>query len=241
MIVSVHALSQGWACGGRPARLIVSLVTLPLLIGSALICSVLVAQSADGSESIAPQGVLVVGDSITASYDALPGSPTEGWWSIVGRHYGVDVHPAAEAGSGYQRPGARCTGTTFEDRPGLWELPPPSLVIVEGGRNDWARCVDGELVPTSAVRLADAVDAFLTRLAATWPDATVVVLAPPWGPLQAELTDRVARTIGAVAGRRGLTYVSMDGVLPAAHVVDGVHPNRTGSTAIAERVIAALG
>ncbi len=101
------------------------------------------AGSANGGEpsadsAVAPRGIVVVGDSITARYNDKPGDAMQGWWSIVGRHYDAKVTTYAQSGSGYLRPGQLCTGNRFIDRQQAFTGEAPSLFIIEGGRNDWA-------------------------------------------------------------------------------------------------------
>ncbi len=184
--------------------------------------------------------MVVVGDSISARYTDEPGSPLQAWWSLVARELGYVPTVLAESGSGYQRPGAGCTGTTFGDRPGVFDQPAPDLVLVEGGRNDWARCEGTELVPVDARLVRAAADDFLERLTTAYPESRVVVLAPPWGPLQQRYADAVTAAVAEAADRHGCEFVRMDGVLSAGRSPDGVHPNLVGSTAIAETVLSAL-
>lgn len=187
-------------------------------------------------------GIVVVGDSITARYTDDPGSETQGWWSMVGRHFDTSVRTYAQSGSGYQRPGLRCSGNRFIDRPAAWRGPAPSVFVVEGGRNDWASCVEGRFVRASDARVQAAVDRYFDVLTARLPRTTrIVVLGPPWGPLDPWEGKRVTSIVHAAADRHGLEYVSTQGTLDSwDRVVDGIHPNREGSTAIADRVISAL-
>ena len=191
--------------------------------------------------TLAPHGIVVVGDSITARYNDEPGSPDQGWWSVTGRRFDANVRTYAQSGSGYLRPGRVCTGNRFIDRPDAFSGPAPSILIVEGGRNDWARCVDGAFVPSTDAELRHAVSTYLGVLKTYLPTSTrIVVLAPPWGPLDRAEGVRVTGIVGAEARAHGLQFVSMRGALTADRVVDGVHPNRDGSLAIARRVIRAL-
>ena len=193
------------------------------------------------TSKLAPHGIVVVGDSITARYDDEPGSPDQGWWSVTGRRFDADVRTYAQSGSGYLRPGHVCTGNRFIDRPDAFTGPAPSILIVEGGRNDWARCVDGAFVPSTDAELRHAVSTYLGVLKTYLPASTrIVVLAPPWGPLDRAEGVRVTGIIRDEARTHGLQFVSMRGALTADRVIDGVHPNRDGSLAIARRVIRAL-
>lgn len=190
---------------------------------------------------LAPHGIVVVGDSITARYNDKPGDPEQGWWSMTGDHFDAEVTRYAQSGSGYLRQGQRCEGNTFIDRPDAYIGPAPSLFIVEGGRNDWATCRDGRYVVASDDVISHAVDRYLDTLQTFLPESTrIIVLAPPWGPLAATDGLRVTSIIQTQAEGHGMEFVSMQGALTSDRVVDGVHPNRKGSLAIARRVIAAL-
>lgn len=198
----------------------------------------------DGSRpvsTLAPHGIVVIGDSITARYNDDPGDPDQGWWSVTGRRFDADVRTYAQSGSGYLRPGHRCTGNRFIDRPNAYMGPAPSIVIVEGGRNDWARCVDDAFVPSTDAEVRHAVSTYLGVLQTYLPRSTrIVVLGPPWGPLDRADGARVTRIIADEARAHGLQFISTRGALTADRVVDGIHPNRDGSLAIARRVIRAL-
>jgi lysophospholipase L1-like esterase len=213
----------------------------------ACIAPLLAWQSAQGGErrvpsTLAPHGIVVVGDSITARYDDTPGDAKQGWWSIVGHRYHADVTTYAQSGSGYLRPGDVCAGNRFIDRQEAFTSRAPSLFIVEGGRNDWSTCVNGLYVPATDAVIAHAVDSYLTTLQTFLPHSTrIIVLGPPWGPLDPEDGVRVTRIVQAAAKQHDLQFISTTGALNAHRVVDGVHPNLVGSRAIAQRVIHALG
>lgn len=221
--------------------------SLLLAVLAALLIAPFIAwQGATGDERVpvsrlAPHGIVVVGDSITARYNDEPGSAEQGWWSITGDHFRATVTRYAQSGSGYLRPGHVCTGSTFIDRPDAYAGDAPSLLIVEGGRNDWSTCQDGRYVTAPDDVIAHAVDRYLDTLQTFLPKSTrIIVLGPPWGPLDPENGRRVTAIIEAQAKQHGIQFVSMQGALTADRVVDGVHPNRQGSLAIARRVIAGL-
>lgn len=197
---------------------------------------------ASATSAIAPRGIVVVGDSITARYNDTPGDASQGWWSMVGRHYDASVKTYAQSGSGYLRPGWKCAGDRFVDRWGAFTVGAPSLLIVEGGRNDWSECRNGRFVAAPDEMIEHAIDAYLNTLRTFLPQSTrIVVMGPPWGPVDPETGVRVTAIIESVAKRHGLEFISMDGSLTQARVLDGIHPNRQGSAAIAQRVIEALG
>lgn len=226
----------------RPRRrsTVVALV-LALLIGPFVAW-----QGAQGGQTqpvsrLAPHGIVVVGDSISARYNDRPGDADQAWWSVTGRHFDASVRTYAQSGSGYLRPGHRCTGNRFIDRPDAFVGAAPSILIVEGGRNDWARCVRGAFVTSTDDEVRRAVSTYLGVLKTYLPSSTrIVVLGPPWGPLDRSDGVRVTRIIAAQARLHGLQFVSTRGALTRDRVLDGIHPNRAGSLAIARRVIRAL-
>ncbi|MGH3456600.1 SGNH/GDSL hydrolase family protein [Aeromicrobium sp.] len=204
-------------------------------------------QSARGGEQAVQsgpfqRGIVVVGDSITAEYNDDPGDPLQGWWSMVGRHFDANVTTHAQSGSGYLRQGLACGGNRFIDRPEAFRDVAPSLFIVQGGRNDWASCIEGRHVESRSEQVAEAVDHYFDVLQANLPRSTrIVVLGPTWGTLDQLGRQRITAIVYAAAKDHGIQYVSTMGTLDRRnHVIDGVHPNRAGSTALADRVIAAL-
>lgn len=204
-------------------------------------------QSARGGEPVVADGpfaggIVVVGDSITADYNDDEGDEMQGWWSMVGRHFGARVTTHAQSGSGYLRQGEGCSGNTFVDRPEAYRGTAPSLFIVEGGRNDWASCIEGRHVEAPDALVAQAVDRYLDVVEASLPTSTrILVLGPPWGTLDQLGRHRITRIVRAAARSHGLQYVSTVGTIDRRErLLDGVHPNRAGSTALADRVIAAL-
>jgi lysophospholipase L1-like esterase len=194
-----------------------------------------------GVSALAPHGIVVVGDSITARYNDKPGDDEQAWWSVMGRHFDADVRTHAQSGSGYLRPGHRCEGDRFIDRSDAFTGQAPSIVLVEGGRNDWARCVDGVFVPSTDAEVRHAVDTYLDVLQTYLPSTTrIIVVGPPWGPLDRTEGRRVTAIIRSEAAAHDVEFISTAGALTSDRVVDGVHPNRAGSLAIARRVIRGL-
>lgn len=186
-------------------------------------------------------GIVVVGDSITARYGDDAGAPNEAWWSIVERRLGTDVRTYAQSGSGYLRPGLRCTGDTFAERTAAFE-DPSAIFVIAGGRNDWARCERGRHVRAGDAEIAAAVTSYLRLVQQRLPASTrIVVLEPPWGDRDPWEQRRLTSIVRTAAGRAGLEFVSTAGTLTGAgRTTDGVHPTRAGSVALGERVAAAL-
>ena len=230
-----------WAGTATSRRSVLVAFVLALVVGPFMAW-----QGAQGDQTrpvstLAPHGIVVVGDSITARYNDTPGDADQGWWSVVGRRFDADVRTYAQSGSGYLRPGHHCTGDRFIDRTSAFTGEAPSILIVEGGRNDWARCVDGFFVPSTDAEVRHAVATYLDVLQTYLPATTrIIVVGPPWGPLDRAEGRRVTAIIADEARSHGLQFISTRGALTSDRVVDGVHPNRAGSLAIARRVVRAL-
>lgn len=213
-------------------------LVLPLL--AVMLCAPVVVQrvavSADGPT------VTVVGDSITANYNDQEGDDLEGWWSMVGRRYGAEVTTYAESGSGYLRPGGLCDGSRFIDRPLALMSGSPDVMIIEGGRNDWADCEGERYWRAADPDVRSAVDEYLDVVASSLGSATrVIVLGPVWGPKDSRHEERIRAIIESSADSHDMEFIDTRGVLPAEHVMDGTHPNRRGSAALARRVIDGIG
>jgi len=216
-----------------------------VLTGSALLSIVpfLGWSGAEGEAPIdqTPTSLVVIGDSITARYNDEPGHLDQGWWSVVARHYRADVRTYAQNGSGYLRPGLACTGDRFRDRVPAFLGPAPSVFIIEGGRNDWAKCVDGSFRTATDAEIRAAVNEYMDIVDHLMPATTRVLVVTPCGPRQPIEQMRVIPIIRTAAVDHGFEFVDTTGVLGPDAVVDGVHPNRAGNLAIADRVIAAIG
>ena len=218
-----------------------------VLLALVLVLTPLLARNAAGGKAsatsvVARRGIVVVGDSITARYNDQPGDGMQGWWSMVGRHYDAKVTTYAQSGSGYLRPGEMCSGNRFIDRQAAFTGAAPSLFIIEGGRNDWAECEGHHFVTAPDATIEHAVDGYFSTLRTFLPRSTrIIVMGPPWGPADPENGKRVTAIIQSLAEKHGLEFISTTGALTQRRVVDGVHPNRLGSVAIANRVISALG
>ncbi len=215
-----------------------------LIVTVALLAAWQSAQSGEPEVADGPfkGGIVVVGDSITAEYNDEAGDDMQGWWSMVGRHFGAHVTTYAQSGSGYLRQGLACSGDRFIDRPDAYRDTAPSLFIVEGGRNDWSSCIEGRHVAAADAEIARAVDRYLDVLQANLPGSTrILVLGPPWGTLDQLGRNRITAIIRKSAIAHGVQYVATVGTIDRRErLLDGVHPNRAGSTALADRVITAL-
>ena len=181
--------------------------------------------------------LVIIGDSITASYNDDVGDERQGWWSMIGRHLNVQVNISAQAGSGYVRRGAaRCDGTRFYDRRN--DLRGADIVIIEGGRNDWKLCgTDTNTIEVRDVRMA--VAKFLD-----WVDHQPVAdnnvyVMSPWGPMDQLAGITMTQIIQTEAEIHGFGFIDTWGALSAkpGRTYDGIHPTRSGSSALAHDVL----
>lgn len=183
--------------------------------------------------------VLVFGDSWVYGSAAI--EPTLGFAYVAGADLGWDVVVDGVRGSGYLKPGL--DGPAYGER--ITALDPaldPDLVIIEGSINDRRLYPDG---------YREAVTAAWDALAATYPDAAIVVLgpAPQVLPVQ-KSTARIDRDLAELAGDRGWWYISpvTDGWITDANyatVIDTSeigrnHPSTEGHAYLAERLGEAL-
>ena len=182
--------------------------------------------------------VLVFGDSWT--YGSAATLPTEGYAYVLGALSGFDTTVLGVRGSGYLRAGI--DGPDFGTR--ITALDPtlePDLVIVQGSINDRA---------LGATGYRSAVNTAWDALAATYPDARVVILGPAPHVLPVgKGTARIDRDLRALAEARGWWYISPveeEWITPSnyADVIDtGIgrnHPSSAGHAYLAERLAEAL-
>ncbi|OYC97348.1 SGNH/GDSL hydrolase family protein [Microbacterium sp. Yaish 1] len=181
--------------------------------------------------------VLIFGDSWT--YGSAASDPTLGYAYVVAQRTGWTTIVDGVRGSGYLKPGI--DGPSFGDR--IAALDPaldPDLVIVQGSINDRRQ---------GAAGYRDAVNAAWDDLAATYPEARIVVLgpAPQVLPVESE-TARIDRDLAELAGARGWWYLSPiaeDWITEANYsdVIDTSatgrdHPSTAGHAYLADRLAA---
>lgn len=182
--------------------------------------------------------VLVFGDSWT--YGSAATVPTLGYAYVLAELLGGETVVAGVRGSGYLKPGL--DGPTFGERIAL--LDPtldPDLVIVQGSINDRAE---------GAAGYREAVDAAWDALAATYPDAEIVVLGPAPHKLPVGRgTARIDQDLADLAAARGWWYISpiaeewITAENYATVIDEGVgrrHPTTDGHRHLAERLAADL-
>lgn len=182
--------------------------------------------------------VLVFGDSWT--YGSAASTPALGYAYLLSDLLSGETTVDGVRGSGYLKPGF--DGPTFGERVvALDATLDPDLVIVQGSINDRAQGVAG---------YREAVTTAWDALAATYPDATIVVLGPAPHVLPVgDATARIDHDLAALAGGRGWWYISpvqeewiTDQNYLAVIDVDAGnrHPSTDGHRYLAEKVAAAL-
>lgn len=205
--------------------------------------------------------LMVVGDSISGRPRYGPaGDPgtTTAWWAhvLAGLGPGWTYTISAQAGSGMlnrgnQRPtdltelddtNRRCNGTTFGERLDQVVATRPTLLIVEGGRNDFKKCVKGTVRLATERDTVRAISRYLRDLGRVadsigLPRRSVYVMAP-WGVMYERHRDVVTVTMEQQAQVQGFGYIPLP-VLPARELSDGTHPNSAGSRHLAAQVMAA--
>jgi acyl-CoA thioesterase-1 len=124
-----------------------------------------------------------------------------------------EVHVAGFSGTGLSNT-AGCAGESFAERAGAAVPDDASLVVVEGGLNDYDQ-------PPAAIA------AGFGRLMAALAGHRVVVVGPASAPSRADAIPRVDALLSALATTYGVGYVSTaDLALP--YLPDGLHLTAVG-------------
>ncbi|MFK4760596.1 SGNH/GDSL hydrolase family protein [Microbacterium sp. ZW T5_45] len=182
--------------------------------------------------------VLVFGDSWT--YGSAANVPTEGYAYVLADLLDGTTIVNGVRGSGYLKPGL--DGPAFGER--IAALDPtlsPDLVILQGSINDREQGEAG---------YRDAVNAAWDRMAATFPDAQILILGPAPHELPAAAgTVRIDHDLAQLAGARGWWYISplAEDWITEANYLDVIdvevgrrHPSTAGHRYLAERLAADL-
>lgn len=183
------------------------------------------------SSSPLPQTLrmVVLGDSI-ASGTAFGGQGSSGWPAIVAQKLGLLSLLSAQPGTGYTKDYA--SGFAYTARVDQVIALKPSILIVEGSRND-----------TDPTATKQAVTEVLGRLRDALPQAKILVI----GPLYLDRTDGrttpINDAVKTVASRLGLTYVDtikarwFTGSARSMIASDGIHPTDQGHRYLASLVL----
>lgn len=201
------------------------------------------ATAATEDDSVRPR-ILIIGDSITARYNDVPGSPRRGWWSYVGAVLDSDVITSAQSGTGFlSRGGAKECAltsknslTTFATRVKreVTKVKPDTLIIA-GGANDWRRCSNGTVKTTSSKVVRKQIHSFMKvlerqRAAAGIPRSRVLI-TDPRGSSRLAARSMVERILAKETKQHGFVYVRLT-PLPDRQTRDRTHPNAAGSRAL---------
>ena len=200
-------------------------------------------EAAPAATSTQQRELLVIGDSMSAWYSDED-TVSRGWWSYVGERYGMHVTLSAETGSGMWAKGNKCQGTRAADR--LHALDSrPDAVVVALGFNDTHGCDSrNRKVPiyraSSERAVAQYLDALAAKVDSIGMDRADVYVFTPWGSSKMDAHYWMWRAQKASADRLGFTYRVVR-FNDRADTLDTIHPNASGSRAIAARFIAAGG
>lgn len=185
------------AFGALLGVLLIALALTPLLSGPAA-GSAVERCARFAHESVARQHLVtghgattvVVGDSYAAGLGLV--HPGRNWArALPGR-----VHVFGFSGSGFSRGASPCPDVAFDQRVRQALALHPSLVVVEGGLNDFDQ-------PSAAVR------AGFRRLLAEIGGRRVLVVGPPPAPLRGTSAARVDTILRSEAARADVPYLSM--------------------------------
>lgn len=183
--------------------------------------------------------VLVFGDSWT--YGSAASDPTLGYAYELGRVTGWTTVVNGVRGSGYLRPGI--DGPSFGER--IAALDPaldPDVIVLQGSINDRLLVAKSDY--------AGAVTAAWDALAATYPDASIVILGPAPQVLPVEKgTALIDSELSRLAAERDWWYISPidDAWITTTNYADVIdtgigrnHPSTAGHAYLAERLAQAL-
>jgi hypothetical protein len=191
---------------------------------------------------------MIVGDSISDplrySQTATATTP-KAWWAYLVDAYDTPAPIlSADSGSGMLRignasdTGKVCLGTTFGNRLSAVSTSDWKLLIIEGGRNDFRKCVNGKPVRASKTVTASAIKVYMRRLRAI-VDAKHrsphdVYVFTPWGTAFAKDRKTIWPLVGKYAKQSGFQWVAVPQLQHAnaagqVYSNDNTHPTTLGS------------
>jgi acyl-CoA thioesterase-1 len=164
--------------------------------------------------------IVVIGDSYSVGLGLR--EPDRSWPSrLPGR-----VHVYGFSGSGFSPGASPCPGVAYADRAGHALAHGASLVVVEGGLNDYDQ-------PTADLRSG------FRRLIGELGSHPVLVVGPPAAPARAAAALRVDEVLREESARAGVEYLSMtDRYLP--YLDDRLHLTVAGHRAFGSIVADAV-
>lgn len=176
-----------------------------------------------------PLDLLVLGDSIASGTD-YGGLGSKGWPAIVAQQLGLHLLRDFQPGTGYATAGL--FGSAYTDRVDKDVALKPSIVIVEGSRND----VDAAATTRAAAGV-------LGKLHSQLPQATILVIGPFYLDKTDGRTTPTNEAVKAVAASLGLTYVDtikagwFTGPARSLVASDGIHPTDEGHRYLANLLV----
>jgi len=164
--------------------------------------------------------IVVIGDSYSVGLGLR--DPDRSWPSrLPGR-----VHVFGFSGSGFSQHASACPGSSYADRAPRALAKGASLVVVEGGLNDYDQ-------PTADLRSG------FRSLIAELRGRRVLVVGPPPAPARASAALRVDEVLQEESARAGVGYLSMaDRYLP--YLDDRLHLTPAGHRAFGSIVADAV-
>lgn len=116
---------------------------------------------------------------------------------------------------------------------------PPRVLIIEGGRNDFKKCVDGITRPSTVAESKAAIDGYMARLAARVEAARMstadVFVVTPWGTTYPKQRQDIVPLVEAAARARDFNWIPTP-VLEPQDTVDGTHPDAAGTAWLAHQI-----
>lgn len=162
--------------------------------------------------------VVVIGDSWSAGYGLA--DPDRSWPARLAGRVDVDGFP----GSGFSEHASGCHLVSYADRARADIRHGASLVVVEGGLNDFDQ-------PSSDIT------AGFDRLMAELRGLHVIVVGPALAPSRAAAVPRVDRLLAGLCAQQHVPYYSTVR-LRLAYQRDGLHPTQAGADTFGSAVAA---
>ena len=190
-----------------------------------------------------PSVVAFLGDSYTAGIGDTTRDQT--YATLTAQKLGWQVIVAGQAGTGLLAPGRE--GHPYETlyRMQLAWRPPPDMVVLTGGHNDWP--YPPSLEQTTAARLVG-------QLRQRWPRTHLLIVGPMWGSAEPRTEVLGIRdALRSAAKQENVPFIdplaerwvtgsrdSGTGNAPRYILDDNTHPNAAGHRYFADRMVADL-
>lgn len=160
--------------------------------------------------------VVVIGDSWSSGFGLS--TPQRSWPVRLAGRVHVDGFP----GSGFSEHASSCPGVSYADRAWGDLREGASLVVVEGGLNDFDQ-------PDAAIA------AGFRRLMSELHGYRVVVVGPPSAPARGATVIRVDRLLASLSAKARVPYFGTR-ALRLTYLPDRLHPDQRGADAFGDAV-----